>query len=179
MEGCGHRQRHRAPDAVRLADLGHAVERQLVAGQHDLRRLVVVGDLADVALRGASATLRAGVDADAEQRRHGTLADGNGRLHGLAAQFQQPRRVGEREGAGRGKRRIFAQRMAGDELDLILELKPCSLSSTRITAIDTAISAGCAFSVSVRVSFGPSHMISDRFWPSAASTSSNTSRAAA
>ena len=59
-----------------------------------------------------------------------------------------------------------------------LSLKPFSRSSTRITAIDTAISAGCAFSVSVRVSLGPSHMICERFWPSAASTSSNTSRAA-
>ena len=56
--------------------------------------------------------------------------------------------------------------------------KPFSLSSTRMTASDTAISAGWAFSVSVRVSIGPSNMISDSFWPSAASTSSNTARAA-
>ena len=41
--------------------------------------------------------------------------------------------------------------------------KPFSVSSTRITAIDTAISAGCAFSVSVSVSFGPSHMIAESF----------------
>ena len=35
---------------------------------------------------------------------------------------------------------------------------PASASSTRIAASDTAISAGCAFSVSVSVSAGPSQM---------------------
>ena len=54
---------------------------------------------------------------------------------------------------------------------------PASASSTRITASDTAISAGCAFSVSVSLSAGPSHMIAESFSPSAASTSSNTARA--
>jgi hypothetical protein len=37
-------------------------------------------------------------------------------------------------------------------------------------AIDTAISAGCAFSVSVSVSAGPFQMMSVSFSPSAAST---------
>jgi hypothetical protein len=55
---------------------------------------------------------------------------------------------------------------------------PASLSSTRKVAIDTAISAGCAFSVSCRVSPGPSQMTEVSFSPSAASTSSNTARAA-
>ena len=57
--------------------------------------------------------------------------------------------------------------------------KPFSCSSTRMTASDTAISAGWAFSVSVSVSSGPSNMMSESFWPSAASTSSNTARAEA
>ena len=41
------------------------------------------------------------------------------------------------------------------------------------------MSAGWAFSVSVKVSIGPLNMISESFWPSAASTSSKTSRAPA
>ncbi len=56
---------------------------------------------------------------------------------------------------------------------------PCSASSTRITAMETAISAGWAFSVRVRSASGPSHMSRDSFWFSAPSTSSNTARAAA
>ncbi len=50
-------------------------------------------------------------------------------------------------------------------------------SSTRTTAMLTAISAGCAFSVSCSVSAGPSNMIALSFWPSASSTSANTARA--
>ena len=63
-------------------------------------------------------------------------------------------------------------------LTLSARRKPFS-SSTRITASETAISAGWAFSVSVRVSSGPLNMISESFWPSAASTSSNRARAVA
>ena len=48
-----------------------------------------------------------------------------------------------------------------------------------MTASDTAISAGCAFSVSVSVSAGPFQIVSLSFSPSAASTSSNTWRAGA
>ena len=51
----------------------------------------------------------------ADDRRHGALADRHGRLHGVAANAQQPRRVGDRERAGGRERRIFAERMAGDD----------------------------------------------------------------
>ena len=50
-------------------------------------------------------------------------------------------------------------------------------SSTLSAARLTAISAGWAFSVSVRVSIGPSQMIVDSFSPSASSTASKTARA--
>src|SRR5262245_30351334 len=56
--------------------------------------------------------------------------------------------------------------------------KPASLPSTRSLAIETAISAGWAFSVSCRVSAGPSQIVAVSFSPSAASTSSNTAFAA-
>ena len=69
--------------------------------------------------------------------------------------LQEPRGVGDAERAGRGQRGIFAERMAGDELDPVGEAEALLASSTRITASETAISAGWAFSVSVRVSSGP------------------------
>ena len=97
--------------------------------------------------------------ADAEQRRHGALPDRHGRLHGLAA----------RSSAGaRHRRRLSAPAAASAEyspsewpatnLTLSASAKPLLVSSTRITASETAISAGWAFSVSVSVSSGPSHM---------------------
>ena len=93
--------------------------------------------------------------------------------------FEQAGGVGDAERAGRGKRRIFAERMAGHILDLAGEAEALLCSSTRMTASETAISAGWAFSVSVSVSSGPLNMMSESFWPSAASTSSNTARAEA
>ena len=56
---------------------------------------------------------------------------------------------------------------------------PNSFSSTRRVAMALAMIAGWAFSVSVSWSSGPSRMIAQSFCPSASSTSSNTSRAAA
>ncbi len=56
---------------------------------------------------------------------------------------------------------------------------PPSLSSTRSTASDTAISAGCAFWVRVSSSIGPENISLESFSCSASSTSWNTARAAA
>src|SRR5436305_10005 len=56
--------------------------------------------------------------------------------------------------------------------------KPPSVSSTRSVASETAISAGWAFWVSCNASAGPFQMTSVSVSPSAASTSSNTARAA-
>ncbi len=57
-------------------------------------------------------------------------------------------------------------------------LSPPSCSSTRSTAIDTAMIAGWAFSVSVSSVSEPSNISRDRCCDSAESTSSNTARAA-
>ena len=54
---------------------------------------------------------------------------------------------------------------------------PPSFSSTRSTAMDSAMIAGWAFSVSISSFAGPSFMSANSFWPSASSTSSNSSRA--
>ena len=113
----------------------------------------------------------------AEQRRHRPFAHRHRLLHGAAACLEQPRRIGEAERAGSGKRRIFAERMAGDIGHACRRASSPLSPSTRIAANDTAISAGCAFSVSVSSASGPSHISRDRCCDSAASTSSNTARA--
>jgi hypothetical protein len=53
-----------------------------------------------------------------------------------------------------------------------------SASSARKAASEVAIRAGWAFAVRVSASAGPSHMVAESFSPRAASTSSNTARAA-
>ena len=58
-----------------------------------------------------------------EQRRHGADADRHRLLHRLPARAQQPRGVGDGEGAGGGERGIFAERMAGDELRVAFEIE--------------------------------------------------------
>ena len=103
MEGGRNRQRHRAAHAELFSDLRHAIDRRLVAREHYLGRLVVVGHLADVALRRRRGDLARGVDADAEQRRHRALPDRHRGLHGLTSELQEPRSVGERESSGGGK----------------------------------------------------------------------------
>ena len=132
------------------------------------------------ALRGFGRHRGRGIELETQQRRHRAGADRHRLLHGAAANAQQPRGVGDGERAGRRQRRIFAERMAGDELRVALEIdRRLRPRSTRIAASDTAISAGWAFSVSVSLSAGPSHMVAVSFSPSAASTSSNTARAGA
>ena len=87
--------------------------------------------------------------------------------------------VGKVERAGRAQRRIFAKAVAGDEMRGLVEVDtPPSRVSARNTASAWAMIAGWAFSVSLRSSSGPSRISLKRFWPSASSTSPNTSRAA-
>ena len=63
-----------------------------------------------------------------------------------------------------------------DTLDLRSRPRACM---TRMTAIDTAINAGWALAVSVKVSSGPSNMVFESFSPSASSTSAKTAFASA
>ena len=59
---------------------------------------------------------------------------------------------------------------------LFLRSRPF-FSSTLITAIETAINAGCALAVNVKTSSGPSNITDESFSPKASSTSSKTDRA--
>ena len=175
MERRGHRQQHRAPGALPLRDLDRALDRGLVAGDHDLPAAIVVRRLAHLTLRGLGRDRRRGIEFQSEQRRHRAGADRHRGLHGAAADAQQPRGIGNRSARRRrrapnirranGRRRT--RRRARDRR------RPRS-PSTRIAASETAISAGWAFSVSVSRSAGPSHMTAVSFSPSASSTSANT-----
>ncbi len=113
-----------------------------------------------------------------EQRRHGADALRDGLLHGVAAQPEEPRRVADREAAGRGKRGIFAERMAGHIGGALGDATRPRSSAPRCAAKLTAISAGWALRVRVSASSGPSKMVLESRSPSASSTSSNTARAA-
>jgi hypothetical protein len=52
MERRGHRQQHGALGAPGFGDLERALDRGLVAGDHDLAAAIVVGSLADLTLGG-------------------------------------------------------------------------------------------------------------------------------
>ena len=178
MERRRHRQQHGALGALGLGDLERALDRGLVAGDHDLAAAIVVGGLADLALGRFLGDRDRRLVIEPEQCRHGADADRHRLLHGETAGAQQPRGIADGKAAGGGQRGIFPERVPGDIGGIAATEKPASVSSTRSVASDTAISAGCAFSVSCRVSAGPSQMMAVSFSPSAASTSSKTARAA-
>ena len=122
MERRRHRQQHRAPHALGLGDLDRALDRRLVAGHHDLPAAIVVGGLHQFALRGLGGDRRRLLEIDAEQRRHGAHADRHRPLHRAAADANEPHRIGDRQRTGRGQRGVFADRMAGDEFRVALEI---------------------------------------------------------
>ena len=70
----------------------------------------------------SAATAVAASNSSPSKRRHRAGADRHRLLHGAAANAQKLRGVGDGEGAGRRQRRIFAERMAGDELRVALEI---------------------------------------------------------
>ena len=127
MERRADGQQHAALGALRLGDLNGALDGGLDAGDHDLSAAIVVRRLADVSLRGFPGDFRRRVEFEPEQNRHRALPDRHGALHGLSALFQQAGGVGKREGAGGGERRVFAERVAGDEGGLVGELEAARL----------------------------------------------------
>ncbi len=97
-----------------------AFDRGAMAGNHDLAAAIIVGRLHDLLLafgvqRGLGADLLGLRHVGAEQRRHRALPRRDRLLHGLAAQFQQARGVGDGKRADGAQRAVFAQRMAGGD----------------------------------------------------------------
>ncbi len=54
---------------------------------------------------------------------------GTAALHGIAANAQQPRRIGERKSAGGTKRRVFAERMTGNIGNPTLQIEAARLEN--------------------------------------------------
>ena len=100
---------------MRLGDLDRALDRGLVAGNHDLPAAIVIGRLAHLPLRRLGCDLRGRVEREPKQRRHGADADRDRRLHGAATNAQQARGIRHGERTRRGKRGIFPERMSGHE----------------------------------------------------------------
>jgi hypothetical protein len=132
--------------------------------------IIVVGDGADLAL---SRFLRDGLrrfEAQPEQCRHRALHHRHRRLHRPPAQLEKPRGGRDVERLGGAKGGIFSEAVAGDEIGLVAEADaPFPTPSKSPGAL--AMIAGCAFSVSVSSSCGPSAISRARFCPSASSTS--------
>ena len=81
MEGRADRQQHRAPRAEFRRERDGPLDRLLGARDHHLPRRIVVGGLADLAVRRGLGELLRLRKIGAEQRRHGAFADRHGLLH--------------------------------------------------------------------------------------------------
>ena len=73
--------------------------------------------------------------------------------------------VAQVERSRRAQGRIFAEAVPGDELRRFPRSTPPSRVSAANTAIELAMIAGWAFSVSLSSSSGPSRISRNRFWP--------------
>ena len=126
MERRGHRQQHGALGALRLGDLDRALDRRLVRRRPPPAPppLSLATSQTSPLRRLRAPTSRRGLEVEPEQRRHGAVPDRHRLLHGVAADAQQPRGVGDRERAGGGERRILAERMAGDEGGVARKVEP-------------------------------------------------------
>ena len=99
VEGTPDGERTGGPGAGRLRRRDADVQSVGRAGEDDLTRRVVVGGLADLAVRRSLGKLLRLCKVGAEQRGHRPLADRHRLLHRAAARFQEPRRVGKAQRA--------------------------------------------------------------------------------
>jgi hypothetical protein len=123
MEGSGHGQHHGTLGTFGLGNRHGPFHGRLMARNDHLGTAVVVGRIADLALRRLAGDLEGGLVLKPEKRRHGALPHWNGALHGIAADPQQAGGIGDGEAAGGGERRIFAQRVAGDKGGMFPEIE--------------------------------------------------------
>ena len=112
MEGCRHRKQNGPFYPPALGNLNGLFYRRFATRDDHLPAAIVIGDLANGARHGGlrlAGYRQAILIISPEQSGHGALPDWNGLLHGLTAQAQKTRRLGERKGSGCGQRRIFPQ----------------------------------------------------------------------
>ena len=110
-----------------LDQLDRTLDRALVPRDHDLRRIIVIGDGTDFALgRRIGQRLRL-FHIRAQQSRHRSDSHRHSRLHGLTAQLQQPRRGRQIKSTGGTESRVFAETVTGHELRLVRQPDPAFL----------------------------------------------------
>ena len=164
-----HRQLHRALRTHLLGQANGPFDCSGMARQHDLAWVVVVGDFANFALGRGGRDLPGQLDVrprSAATRRLRPVP----RLH-LPARIFSSLAVSP---AGTNRPRtapIFAEALAGESS------RHRAANAHGADRRGMRLIAGCAFSVSLSSSSGPSRISRNRLCPSASSTSSNTSRA--
>ncbi|MCY1529990.1 hypothetical protein D9M68_651630 [compost metagenome] len=118
MERRGYRQQQRALGARRFGLFAGALDRGLVAGDHDLGGRVEVHGLDDLALGGGGAGGAHGVIVQAQDGGHSAGADRHGGLHGVGAHAHQAHSVFERERTGGRQRGVFTEAVPGHDIRL-------------------------------------------------------------
>ena len=109
----------RSGDAERNAALGALLRRQSrraldgsgIAAQHHLPWGIIIGDDANVSIGRLFRQSLGILHGQPEHSGHRPFAHRHGFLHGLPPAFQQPRRIGQAECAGRSQRRVLAKGM--------------------------------------------------------------------
>ena len=122
MEGSRDREHHGPLGAAKLCQIHGAFNCNLGARQHDLSAAIIIGGGADADAAGFRSDRLDVGQFETDQRGHCAGADGDRFLHGTAADAQQPRRIGNGQRPGRGKRGIFAERVTGNEGRVALEI---------------------------------------------------------
>ena len=79
---------------------------------HHLPRIIVIGSLTDLALCCLGSHFGRSGEIQPQQRRHRPHTHGDRLLHRLAANAQQPRRIGQPQRPDRAQRRILTQGMS-------------------------------------------------------------------
>src|SRR6516164_1382242 len=106
-----YRQRDRTPRSMRPSYRYRTLDGLAMSTHDDLTRRIVVCDSAYLTGTGSLGSNRLSLlDVETEQRRHRSVADGNGLLHRAAALSEQARRVSDRDRTGRRQCRVFAER---------------------------------------------------------------------
>ena len=118
MEGRAHRQEHALLGAEAGGDLHGPLDGALVPRNDDLPRRVHVGHAHHLALRSFRAGLLGRGQLEAEERRHGARAHGDGLLHELAAPADEPHGIDETDGSRHHEGRVLAQAVTGGQVGL-------------------------------------------------------------
>ena len=127
MKGCADRKNDRPTCAVVAGDHDRPLDGAPVTADDDLRRGIVVRDRTNL-VRLAMLRLRGDrprrLDVETEQSSHRPLAERDGLLHRPSAEFDEARRIADRDRACCRQGRVFAEGMTRDIGDMPAEHEP-------------------------------------------------------